>query len=148
MNPSNDNKFNIAIARSTAAAATTSTSATIDTYEANWATIVVDVSTEANTNATGVILTLEHDDTTNYASAATVAANVTVDNTKSAYHVYQVDMTGKKRYLRLTVTPDTTTNGAVTYGATYTLQRLKDGPTSTTAMTVTDTTVTGTVTVA
>ena len=43
--------------------------------------------------------------------------NRTVDNTSSVVAVNNVDLEGRKRYLRLTVTPDTTTNGPVEIGA-------------------------------
>ena len=47
---------------------------------------------------------------------------------------YHVDMRGKKRYLRLSVTTETTTNDNVTIAAVSSLSRNVEGPTATTEM--------------
>lgn len=136
MNPSNDHIFEQLIAPLTSASYTTSTSARIDMDNANWATILVNVSSEKNTNATGVILSLRESDTTTLpAATATVVANVTLDRTAEGQHTYEVDQVGRKRYLFLVVTPDTTTNGNISYAASCVKGRLKSGPTGTTDMT-------------
>jgi hypothetical protein len=101
------------------AAATTARTANLDTAGADYATIEVLLGAEANTNSTNVVLALsESDDTvaTNFATFNSVFAR-TVDNTAGVVAVNHVDLKGRKRYLRLTVTPDTTTNGAVISGA-------------------------------
>jgi len=100
-------------------AATTARTANLDTAGADYATIEVILGAEANTNSTNVVLALsESDDTvaTNFATFNSVFAR-TVDNTAGVVAVNHVDLKGRKRYLRLTVTPDTTTNGAVISGA-------------------------------
>jgi len=100
-------------------AATTARTANLDTAGADYATIEVLLGAEANTNSTNVVLALsESDDTvaTNFATFNSVFAR-TVDNTAGVVAVNHVDLKGRKRYLRLTVTPDTTTNGAVISGA-------------------------------
>lgn len=99
------------------ASATTARSASLDTstYAADYITVLVPVVVEANTNSTNVILECLHsDDTvvTNHASLGTVL----IDNTSANCGVYHVNWVGKKKYLRVTATPDTTTNGAVVVG--------------------------------
>lgn len=96
-------------------AATTERTANLDCQGASYATILLAVSAEVNTNSTNVaIQLLESDDTTatNFATFNSTY-NVTVDNTAAAVQPLHVDLRGRKRYLRLKVTPDTTTNGAV-----------------------------------
>lgn len=98
-----------------ATAATTARTANLDCQGANYATIVVGVSAEANTNSTNVVFALSESDDTTASNFATFDANfnVTIDNTAAARHICHVSRKGRKRYLRVTVTPDTTTNGAV-----------------------------------
>ena len=106
------------------AAATTALTARLDCKDAHYATIRVALGIEANTNSTNVVVSLlESDDTvvTNFATFDSDLADTTVDNTAAVVATRHVDLDGRKRYLRLTVTPDTTTNGAVTIGAVASL---------------------------
>jgi hypothetical protein len=102
------------------AAATTVRTANLDTAGADYATIIVSASTEINTNSTNVAVSLlESDDTTasNFATFNS-AYNFTLDNTAAAGRALHVNLQGRKRYLRLSVTPDThTTNGPVIVSA-------------------------------
>ena len=96
-------------------AATTARTANLDTQDANFATIRVVLGAEANTNSTNVAIQLSESDDTTATNFATFDSsfNRTVDNTAGVIAVNHVDLRGRKRYLRITVTPDTTTNGAV-----------------------------------
>ena len=102
--------------------ATATTAGNLDTQGADYATIVVHLGVEANTNAaplTNFISITESDDTvvTNF---ATFDSNMTSnpDNTAAAIAVHSIDLKGRKRYLRVTATPAThTTNGVVTVTA-------------------------------
>lgn len=96
-------------------AATTARTANLDTQGAKYATIEIVLGAEANTNSTNVAVQLSESDTTVATSFATFNSsfNRTLDNTAAMVGVFHVDLKGRKRYLRLTVTPDTTTNGAV-----------------------------------
>ena len=98
-----------------AAAATTARTANLDCQGANYATIRLNVSAEVNTNSTNVAVQLLESDDTTATNFATFNAtyNRTVDNTAATVATFHVDLEGRKRYLRLAVTPDTTTNGAV-----------------------------------
>jgi len=98
-----------------AAAATTARTANLDCSGAHNATILVSLGAEANTNSTNVAIQISESDDTTATNFATFDAsfNRTVDNTGAVVAVNHLDLTGRKRYLRLTVTPDTTTNGAV-----------------------------------
>jgi hypothetical protein len=98
-----------------AAATTARTSSNLDLGGANYATIRVVLGAELNTNATNVPIVLQESDTTVATTFATFAAtfNRTVDNTAGTVATSHVDVEGRKRYLRVTVTPDTTTNGPV-----------------------------------
>ncbi len=101
-------------------AATAALTGNLDCAQAQFATIIVNLSAEANTNSTNVAIQLSESDDTVVTNFATWDAdlNTTVDNTAAAVAVRHVDLRGRKRYIRLTVTPDTTTNGAVGIAAT------------------------------
>ena len=103
------------------AAATTARTASLDCAGANYATIRVMLGVEVNTNATNVILSLSEGDDTNTYTTFNAAANRTVDNTTATIATTHIDLEGRKRYLKMTATPDTTTNGAVTVAMTATL---------------------------
>lgn len=106
-------------------AATSARTANLDCQDANYATIRVVLGAEANTNSTNVALQLsESDDTvaTNFATFDS-SFNRTVDNTSGVVATSHVDLEGRKRYLRVTLTPDTTTNGAVITSAIASLEK-------------------------
>lgn len=96
-------------------AATTVRTANLDTADANYASIEVVLGAEANTNSTNVAIQLSESDDTVVTNFATFDANFnrTVDNTAGTMAVSHVDLDGRKRYIKVTVTPDATTNGAV-----------------------------------
>lgn len=107
------------------ASSTAARTANLDCQGADYASILLNVSAEANTNATGVVVSLLESDDTVATNFATFSSNhsVTVDNTDAAVHAFHVSMVGRKRYLRLSVTPDTTTNGAVLVSAVSALDK-------------------------
>lgn len=94
-------------------AATTARTAALDCRGADYATILVTLGAEANTNSTNVTLQLAEGDTTNSFATFNADFNRVIDNTAAVVAAYHVDLKGRKRYLRLTVTPDTSANGAV-----------------------------------
>ena len=106
-------KRNVMLAPITAA--TTSRTANLDCAGADYATITIVLGAEANTNSTNVAVRLLESDTTTATTFATFDANFnrTLDNTAAIVAAYNVDLKGRKRYLRIELTPDTTTNGAV-----------------------------------
>ena len=116
------------IAPSRSAAATASQTANLDMQGSSYASLRVNMSSELNTNNAGVIVGLKESDDTVVANFATIAANQTIDNTNASQLTYNVDMRGRKRYLRLEITPDTTTNGTVGVAADATAYRLGVGP--------------------
>lgn len=106
-------------------AATTARTANLDCQGAHNATILVTLGAEANTNSTNVAIQLSESDTTVVTTFATFNAsfNRTVDNTGAVVAVNHLDLKGRKRYVRLTVTPDTSTNGAVLTSAVAALDK-------------------------
>jgi hypothetical protein len=106
------------------AAATAVKTASLDCAGANYATIRVMIGAELNTNSTNVAIQLEESDnaTASY-TTFNAAANRTVDNTAATVATTHVDLEGRKRYLKITVTPDTTTNGPVTVAMDATLYK-------------------------
>jgi hypothetical protein len=105
------------------AAATPARTAVLDCAGATYATIRVMLGVEVNTNSPNVALSLAEADTdvaSNYATF-NASSNRTVDNTTATIATTHVDLEGRKRYLKITVTPDTTTNGAVTVAMSATL---------------------------
>ena len=105
------------------AAATTARSAYLDCAGANYATIRVQIGVELNTNSTNVALELSEGDTTNSYATFNAAANRTVDNTATTIATTHVDLEGRKRYLKIAMTPDTSTNGPVVSAADATLYK-------------------------
>lgn len=114
------------------AAATTARTAAIDTQGADYATIVVHVGAELNTNSTNVALNLRESDTNAATAFVTFnsAYSVTADNTAATVSVFNVDLKGRRRFLQIVVTPDTTTNGAVITSVVSELVRETSGANS------------------
>ena len=105
------------------AAATTARTASLDCAGATYATIRVMLGVEADTNSTNVAISLSEGDDTNTYTTFNASANRTVDNTAATIATTHIDLEGRKRYLKITVTPDTTTNGAVTVAMNATLYK-------------------------
>ena len=107
--------------------------ANIDTLGSSYATIRVALASEINTNAVGPTLSLLQSDDTVASNFATVVANRTAEDITTAKEVtYGIDLRGKKRYLRLSVTTATTTNDDVTLASITTLSELEQRPNGTT----------------
>lgn len=107
--------------------------ANLDTLGADYATIRIALASEINTNAVGPTLSLLQSDDTVATNFATVTADRTAEDITSAKEVtYGIDLRGKKRYLRLSVTTATSTNDNVTVSAVSTLSRMKEQPAGTT----------------
>ena len=106
-------KRNVMLAPITAA--TTQRTANLDCAGADYATIEIVLGAEANTNSTNVPVRLLESDSTTATTFATFDSNFnrTLDNASALVAAYNVDLKGRKRYLRIELTPDTTTNGAV-----------------------------------
>lgn len=107
------------------AAATAVRTANLDTAGAHAATVLVHLGAELNTNSTNVAIQLSESDDQVATNFATFNAdfNRTVDNTSAVVAVNHLDLRGRKRYIRLTVTPDTTTNGVVLSSAVAILDK-------------------------
>ena len=102
-----------------ASAATDARTANLDCQGANYATIRLTLGVEKNTDSTFVDVQLLESNDTDASNFATFNAtyNRNVDNTTATIATFHVDLEGRKRYLRLSVTPDTTTNGDVVSSA-------------------------------
>lgn len=107
------------------AGATTARTANLDCAGATYAKMVIPIGIEVNTNATNVPIQLSESDDTVVTNFATFNAsfNRTIDNAAATVATNLIDLDGRKRYLRLTITPDTTTNGALISGAVATLYK-------------------------
>ena len=112
---------------------TTAQTANIDTIGADYCTIDVALSAEITTDAVVPVLSLLENDTTVVTDFATIVADVSGDDVTAArIHTYHVDMRGRKRYLRLTVTPGTAaTDDSIAMTAVASLTRQVEGPTAT-----------------
>lgn len=103
----------------------TTTSASLDTVttrgKANYAAITILFKSAINTNAVGPTISLLHSDDTVVTNHATMVANVVETITAARQRTYYIDMRGKKRYLRLTVSAATATNDDITIAANYAL---------------------------
>ena len=112
--------------------------ANLDTNGADYATIIVNISSEANTNAVGPTIQLLESDDTTASNFATVTANITGDAISAKPIVYGVDLRGRKRYLRISFSSATATNDNFTASAEAILSRVKVGPAGTTGVTSTN----------
>lgn len=98
----------------------------------NYATIRIHLASEINTNAVGPTISLLGSDDTVVTNFATITADRATEEFITAKTVvYLVDLRGKKRYLRLSVSTDTTTNDNVTVAAEGLLTRNNQAPAST-----------------
>ena len=98
--------------------------ANFDTLGASYATVRVALASAINTNAIGPTLSLLESDDTVVTNFATVTADRSAEDITDAASVsYGVDLRGRKRYLRLSVSTETTTNDNVTVSAVGTLSR-------------------------
>ena len=106
-------------------AATTARTANLDCQGADYATIVIAAGAELNTNATGVVVSLKESDDTTATNFATFNSTYafTIDNDSAKEAILHVDLNGRKRYLQIGLTPDTTTNGAVLSSVVGVLQK-------------------------
>ena len=108
--------------------------ANFDTLGASYATVRIALASELNTNAVGPTLSLLHSDDTVVTNFATITADRATEDLTAAKEVtYGVDLRGKKRYLRLSVTTPTATNDNVTLSAIGTLSRQHERPAGTTS---------------
>jgi len=107
--------------------------ANLDCQGAAFATIRVPLASEINTNAIGPTLSLLESDDTVATNFATVTSDRTAEDiTAAKCVVYSVDLRGKKRFLRLSCSTETTTNDNVTLAAVATLSRQTERPAGTT----------------
>ncbi len=116
---------------------TETATANLDTKRADYATININLGVEKNTDAVGpTIALLESDDTvvTNFATFDANYAKTALDLTAARQLVYHVDLRGRKRYLRLSVTTATATNDDIVVGAIAETTRLAESPATTTGM--------------
>ncbi len=111
--------------------------ANLDTRGAAAATMLISFAAEVNTNAVSpTISLLESDDTvvTNFATFDSDFEYSSMDLTAAACAAYHVDMRGRKRYLRLSITTATTTNDDIEVHAVGVLSRKYLGVASTSDM--------------
>lgn len=102
-----------------AAAATAVRTANINTIGAHNAVVAVHLGAELNTDSTNVKVTLSEADATSDAFTTwdSTLVDVVVDNTAATIKGFNVPLQGRKKFLRLTVTPDSTSNGPVVSSA-------------------------------
>jgi hypothetical protein len=107
---------------------------TVDTAGAKWATILINFSVIGSTaNGTGPLIEVEEADADSATNYGTVIANRTTEDITSAKTVaYEIDLRGRKRFLQLSVTAQTTnnTNGDFVMSSNIILDNLGDGPSS------------------
>ena len=102
--------------------------ANLDTQGYAFATIRVAYAAEETTHATDSTLSLLQSDDTVVTNFATVTADLSVDCVSAHTVAYNVDLRGKKRYLRLSHTSGTTSGGNITLSAIGSLAKKGAGP--------------------
>lgn len=108
--------------------------ANLDCADASWATIRVLLGTEEGTDATANVISLLTGETTDATNFTTATANLAEDLETGREVRYEVDLRGKARYLRLSVTAGTETASDIEVAAVASLTKNVVGPASTTAM--------------
>jgi len=116
----------------TTSAVTTQRTAAIDCAGDDYVTLIINPSVESAAAATGIVISVLHSDDTVVTNHATILANRTEDLTTTHNIIYHIPV--RKRYLRLTVTPDTTTNGPVVISAISVCGHSEERPASTSGM--------------
>jgi hypothetical protein len=123
-------------------ALTTSRSASFDFLGADYATIRViqsQTGTAAGTNGGLATTSLLHADSdpTQATQFATFVADVSGQVTTSHQMIYHVDLSTKKRYGKIILTPHTSSNDGVVTTVLLTTSRRGDSPSNTSAMVTT-----------
>ncbi len=107
----------------------------LDCRGADYATLLIALGTEVNTNAIGPTISVLTDNTTTASNFATITADRSAEDiTAAKVLAYHVDMRGQERYLRVSVTSETTTNDDVELSVIGVLTRSGEEPASTTGM--------------
>lgn len=110
----------------------------LDTIGADYAVITMNFAIEPDTNAIGPTITLtESDDTvvTNFATFAGFPTRTAEDLTAAKLMSYNINLIGRKRYLKLDITAESHATGdLITAGATAELSRLELQPANAAAM--------------
>jgi len=108
--------------------------ANLDMKGYDYATIVVNCGDEETTDATLPVVSLLESDDTQVTNFATVVANASPDLLTARNVVRHVDMRGRKRYLRLSVTAGTGTGSNMQFAAVAIQSRAEQQPASTSDM--------------
>jgi hypothetical protein len=131
MVPALRNKIGVLLGCASQSAAATR-SATLDCLGADYATISIPMNIEVNTNAIGPTIVLSEGDTTSSFATWSSSCTLTAHGLETAHQVrFDVDMRARKRYLKLLITAETTTNDHVTAAAVSMLSRRAEVPAGT-----------------
>lgn len=112
----------------------TTETANLDMKGYDHATIIVNLGLEEGTDATNPTVALLESNDTVVSNFATVFANVSVDLATARDVVYHVDMRGRKRYLRTSVTAGTGTGNDIKIGVIGIQSKAEQEPASTSDM--------------
>ncbi len=115
-----------------------SVSARLDTNGAMWATIRLNLAIEETTDASNVAISLLHSDDTVVSNFSTLRADLSQAATVANIVRYEVDMRGRKKWLRLVYTGGTATGSISAISALATLHRNRIAPATTEALTAGD----------
>lgn len=111
-------------------------SAYVDCIGADYAQISIPLGIEVNTNGVGPTIVLSEGDTTSSFATWSSSCTLTAHGLETAHLVtYDVNLQGRKRYLKLAITSETTTNDHVTSAALSLLQRRGEQAPGTAALT-------------
>lgn len=131
MIPALATKTTVMLASATQSAGATR-SATLDTLGADYVKIVIPLGIEVNTNGIGPTIVLSEGDTTSSFATWSSSNTLTAHGIETAHQVqFNVDTRARKRYLKLAITSETTTNDHVTAAAIATLSRQEESPVGT-----------------
>lgn len=107
-------------------------SAAIDCLGADYCTIALPMNIEVNTNAIGPTIVISEGDTTSSFATWSSSCTLTAHGLETAHQVlFEIDTSTRKRYLKLLITAETTTNDHVTAAAVSILSRRGINPAGT-----------------
>ena len=130
MNPKDNQQVELMVAPTLMTNSATTTANLNINGRGSYCSIVISLAAELNTNAGGPAISLLESDDTVVTNFATITADRSGEDLTAAKNlIYHVDLRGRKRYLRLSVTSGTTdTNDDITFSANATISALKQGP--------------------
>lgn len=106
----------------------------MDTLGFRYATVIVNLSAREGTDASASSISIQQGDTTSAYVTTGLQANQADLNVAAKNHIIHIDLKGKKRYIKCSLTAGTSTGSNLVVGAVAILSRAEQAPSGTAAM--------------